>query len=197
MAQHCFTHPQVVDYLHQLLISLDSQGLDCVDVILQATARAAVTIPSLSCFNVNRAMITNLKASLQLIVLHERQSGAYHALLGSVAGRTVDTKDLCRILSIDPRTANKTLAKLQHRNDHFQQTGKYLPIVKKCVIKRTRIPAALFQRIEAFFVDNCSPSADKSKVKKRKIAPGKYEQKAIMYRTTTMPRLLAKYRVRS
>lgn len=114
-----FTQPEVVDYLHRFLVSLDSQGLDCAQLILDATSRAAVTIPSLGCFHTKAAMLDNFKSSLHSIARHERQSGVYHALLGSVLGQSVDAKDLCTILGVDRRTASKCVARLQQGKHHF------------------------------------------------------------------------------
>lgn len=195
MAEHSFTRLEAVDYLHRFFVSLDSQGLDCVQLILDATARASTSIPSLRCFCSMTAMLANLKTSLVSVAHHERQSGVYHALLGSVLGQSVEAKDLCLILGVDRRTAKKSVARLRHATDQLQHTGHHSPIVQKPVIKRVRIPQQLLQRIEAFFLDHCSPSADKTKVKRKRLRKGSYTTKPIMYRTTTMPRLLAEYRV--
>lgn len=195
MSDHSYSRQEAVDFLHRLFVSLDSQGFDCVQLILDATSRASATIPTLRRFHTMSAMLVNFKTSLDSVARHERQSGAFHALLGSVLGQSVDATDLRTILGVDRRTANKSFMRFQGGKDHFQQTGQYLPIVQKPIIKRVRISNQLLHRMQAFFLDHCSPSADRTKVKRRRVDKGKYETKPIMYRTTTMPRLLAQYRV--
>ena len=179
MSDHTFSRLEVVDFLHRLFVSLDSQGLDCVSLILDAVAAASAVIPALRRFHVMATMIFNFKARLDFLARHERQS----------------VNDLCSVIGIDRRTAKKTIAKLQHRKTHFVRTGRYLPAVDKPIIKRSRISPALLKRIEAFFLAQSSPSADKTKVKRQRLARGKYLKKPVQYRTSTLAKLLSLYRV--
>ena len=195
MSDHTFSRLEVVDFLHRLFVSLDSQGLDCVSLILDAVAAASAVIPALRRFHVMATMIFNFKARLDFIARHERQSGVYHTLLGSIVGRSTTVNDLRSVIGIDRRTAKKTITKLQHRKKHFERTGRYLPAVDKPIIKRSRSSPALLKRIEAFFLAQSSPSADKTKVKRQRLARGKYLKKPVQYRTSTLAKLLSLYRV--
>ena len=195
MADDGFTRAQLVHHIASIFVSLHAQGLNCVLLIFDAAAEAAILVPPLHYFRIVSAMISNFVDRLDFIARYSRQSGLYHALLGSVVGPSLDKHDLSSVLGIDSRTAKKSIMRVQTNMDHFQRTGTYVPIVQKPVIKRTRISQNLLQRIEAFFHDQAQPSADKTKVKRRKLAKGQYERKPIMYRTSTMPKLLAQYRV--
>ena len=195
MSTDGYTRPQLVTWLANFFVDLDSQGLDCIQLIYDATEQASSVVPTLICFRIMLAMLCNFKSRLASVARHERQSGVYHALLGSVIGTNISSRDLCYVFSIDRRTAKKSIAKEQQHHRQFEHTGKYLPLVQKPIIKRVRIDPGLLERIEDFFLSQSSPSADKTKVKRRKLARHKYEEKAIQYRTTTIEKLLILYQV--
>lgn len=193
-----FTRQGLVRYLSSNFISFEDQGLSSLDLILDAVLLCSETIPALkrlSKFRKMDLMLNSMKANLDFIARHARQSGLYHAILGALVGDGVDATDLSEVLGVDLRTAKKSLSLIRTRKDHFENTGLRLPVIQKPVIHRLRMAPQVFERIESFFKAQCTPSADRSKKKRKRIGPGNYEQKGVMYRTSTLSKMLSLYRV--
>lgn len=193
-----FSRNGLVQFLSNNFISFENQGLSSLDLILDAALQSSTTIPALkrlSHFRKMDLMLRNIKVTLDSIARHARQSGIYHTILGASVSDGVTAADLSDVFGVDLRTSKKTVTLIQERKQHFQNTGERLPFLHKPVIHRVRMAPQVLHRIESFFREQCTPSADKKKKKRRRIGPKTYEQRGVMYRTETLSKMLSLYRV--
>lgn len=193
-----FSRNGLVEFLSNNFISFEQQGLSSFDLILDAVRKSSRTIPALkklSNFRKLDLMLQNIKVNLHTVARFARQSGLYHAILGASVGDGIEPADLSEVFGVDLRTAKKTFALFQAKKLHLENTGKHLPFLQKPTIRRLRMAPEVLQRIESFFRQQCTPSADKSKKKRRRIAPKTYEERGVMYRTEKLSKMLSLYRV--
>lgn len=193
-----YTKDDIVNFLSVLFSSAENAGLSTLDILTLVARTPACRESSLSTLLLHptlNKLIFNFKDRLSYIAKHERQSGLYHALLGSMLGRGISATDLSSVLGVDIRTAKKTIAITEARQHAFLRTGHLPSILHKPKIKRLRIPAAVSQRIKHFFHAHTIPTADMKNVKRRRIARGDYEEKQVHYRTDTLQTLLTLYKV--
>ena len=181
-------------------------------MICQLCAYHLINLETGSDFDAALRLSHNVKDTLSKIKYKERYSGGSNAVLQSVVGASGTVADIAKQLEVgqeklpnvcmqnekkmifsqmDP----KRLRKARKMVVQAQAAPKYVPLVHRVHIRRSKVKAEVKKEVQQWILDHTRPSSNSSRMKKWKDDDGAVQSHVVQWRDHTLAELFHAYQV--